>query len=226
MIDMPQDTLFDHKSHVEITTVNHFQNTEWVKHKAYKAMDELEGWCSKEKAGIMIDFIRMIHAKTIVEIGVYGGKSLVPMAFAVEDVEGGKVYGIDPWSSAASVQWMDPINGAWWGNLDHMQVLKNLVFRIKKFNMEDKIQLIQATSQDAPLITNIDVLHIDGNHSDEASMIDVLKWVPQVRKGGLIFFDDITWSNGGKAVAWMDANCIRLVDFLGKENEWGIWVKP
>jgi hypothetical protein len=75
------------------------------------------------------------------------------------------------------------------------------------------------------------MLHIDGNHSDETSYIDVTKWVPFVKQGGLIIYDDITWSENGvtasqaRAVAWLDEHCIKLAEF-SDVCVWGIWLKP
>lgn len=228
MYDIPyQPEIITHAAHFEKITSNLYEKREEIKQVALRSMDHLEGWCSKEKASVMIDFVMMLNAKTVVEIGVFGGKSLIPMAFAVKELGyHGKVYGIDPWSPDASMQGMDGVNKSWWGNLNHDMILHQLKNKISHFGLSHHIVLIRNTSEAAPTIPNIDILHIDGNHSDDSSMIDVTKWVPQVRKGGLIFFDDITWSNGGKAVSWLDENCVRLIEFAGGENEWGIWVKP
>jgi hypothetical protein len=59
------------------------------------------------------------------------------------------------------------------------------------------VQLVQSTSESAALIEDIELLHIDGNHSETTSLIDVTKWVPQVKKGGIIIFDDVNWVTTG-----------------------------
>jgi len=100
--------------------------SERVKQKAYDAMNQLEGWCSYQKAAILIDFILKIKPQVILEIGVFGGKSLVPMAIAVKENGSGKVYGIDPWDCGASVEGMDKPNKEWWGSLDHDANLNHL----------------------------------------------------------------------------------------------------
>lgn len=226
MFEMPAPPdLFKSKAYFERITSQEYEKRHSVKEQALKAMDDLDGWCSKEKASIMIDFAMMLNAKTIVEIGVYGGKSLIPMAYALKELGYGKVYGIDPWSSSASIEGMEGINREWWGNLNHDAILRRLKTKIAQLGLALQITLIRNTSATAPIISDIDILHIDGNHSDEASMIDVTKWVPLVRSGGLIFFDDINWLNEGLAVSWLDRNCIRLTEFIG-DNIWGIWVKP
>ena len=61
-----------------------------VKSTALQAMKELEGWCTDNKASILIDLILESKPTIIVEIGVFGGKSLVPMAFALKENNWGK----------------------------------------------------------------------------------------------------------------------------------------
>jgi len=213
-------------SHYEITAAKQQSpiSVFKMKSKAFSAMDELEGWCSKEKASVLIDFVLMIKPKIAVEIGVYGGKSLVPIAYALQE-SGGKIYGIDPWSAGESAIGMDGVNLDFWGNLDHEAIYSHLVKKIKKFGLESTVSLIRKTSESAAPIQNIDMIHIDGNHSEETSLIDVTKWVPLVRSGGIIIFDDVNWVTTNAATKWLDENCIKFATFEG-DNIWGVWVKP
>ena len=75
-----------------------------VKKEAVAYMQQLEGWCSEQKAFILIDLIQKIRPKKIVEIGVWGGMSFVPMACALRANGSGKIFGIDPWESSASLE--------------------------------------------------------------------------------------------------------------------------
>lgn len=214
-------------SHYERVDLNNdrLELIQLVKYNAFNLMDHLEGWCTKSKASILIDLIFLTNPKKVVEIGVWGGKSLIPMAFALSIIQTGKVYGIDPWSNAASVEGMEGMNYDWWSKVDHSMILRGLQGKISDYNLTKQIELIQLTSEAAPPIYSIDILHIDGNHSEEASMLDVCKWVPLVNKGGFIIFDDITWGTNAKAVEWLDQHCIKIAEFH-EYNDWGIWVKP
>jgi len=196
-----------------------------AKQEAFVSMRQLEGWCSQEKAAIMVDLVFETDAKTVVEIGVFGGKSLVPMAVAMKYKGSGVCFGVDPWSTAESLVGMDGVNAEWWGRLDHEVIYRGLTQKIEEFGLDDTIVLIRETSKNAPEIEEIDILHIDGNHSEETSMVDVTKWVPLVKPGGFIVFDDMTWHTQANAVAWLDAHCIKLAEYSG-DNVWGIWVKP
>jgi predicted O-methyltransferase YrrM len=210
-------------SHYEYV-VTKTNNTE-LKSAVFLSMKELHGWCSEEKASTLIDIILANKPQKIVEIGVWGGKSLIPMAYAVKANGSGAVYGIDPWSAQESADGMDGVNYEWWSQVDHELVYQSLVSSIKKFELENQIVLVRDTSENAPLISDIDILHIDGNHSDEASFIDVSKWVPCVKSGGLVIFDDVNWGTTGRAVSLLNEECIPLAEFRG-DNIWGIWVKP
>jgi hypothetical protein len=145
------------------------------------------------------------------------------MAYALRENKFGKIYGIDPWSTQSSAEGLDGVNKEWWSKIDHQAIYQGLVDKITEFGLNEQIVLIRDTSAHTNVIPNIDVLHIDGNHSEEASMLDALKWVPQVKKGGLIIFDDINWAV--KASAWVDETCIKIAEIKG-DNVWGIWVKP
>ena len=227
IIDFP-DYQANNDSHYEITmntSIMELNNFENAKEQALLAMDELTGWCSKFKAAILMDLILQKKAKTVVEIGVWGGKSLIPMAFAIKSLTNGKVYGIDPWSNAESALGMNGVNQEWWGKVDHEAIYQNLVQKINKFNLQNTVSLIRATSKNASPIAGIDVLHIDGNHSEEASFLDVQKWVPLVSSGGLIIFDDTTWGTTARAVNWLNENCTKMKDYHDEANDWGIWIK-
>lgn len=196
-----------------------------LKSKVFKAMNELQGWCSQEKASILIDMIVELKPDVIVEIGVFGGKSLIPMAFALKHNNNGVIYGVDPWTAEASSEGMDGVNLEWWSSIDHDQILKGLQSKIVQFKLESEVELIQSTSEECPPIQKINILHIDGNHSEKTSLIDVLKWVPLVESGGIIIFDDVNWSTTKLATDWLNKNCIKLAEYRG-DNIWGVWAKP
>ena len=63
----------------------------------------------------------------VVEIGVWGGKSLVPMANALRANGSGKIYGIDPWDNQESIkEIMNEANLEFWNRADHSSILDKL----------------------------------------------------------------------------------------------------
>lgn len=196
-----------------------------LKQQVFQAMRQLQGWCSEKKASVLVDLILLTKPQTIVEIGVWGGKSLVPMAIAARALGSAKVYGIDPWSPADSVVGFDDENYEWWSKVDHEGVYKTLCRKIEQFGLSHQITLIRKTSSDADLIPEIGLIHIDGNHSEASALFDVMKWVPQVKRGGIIVFDDMDWKCTGPAVSWLNEHCVPVAQVKG-DNVWGIWIKP
>ena len=198
-----------------------------IKQNAFSMMKQLEGWCSFEKASILIDLILKTRPEVIVEIGVFGGKSLIPMAYALKVLGKGKAYGIDPWDKEESIRGIEayPIDTEWWENLDHLKIMHSLMEKIKEFEIEEQIGLIRNTSFGTPAIEGIDILHIDGNHSDEVSYNDVVKWVPLVKKGGWIILDDILSvkkNTTERAYEWLNTHCVKFAEFTDPS----IWENP
>lgn len=211
-------------SHLECMAGVQFNTATNIKQQAFQAMAKLEGWCQVDKAAVLMDLIFWTQPQKVVEIGVFGGKSLVPMAYALRANGQGVVYGIDPWSSHESIQGMDGVNRDYWAKVNHESILHGLIQKINQFGLQNQIILVRNTSAEAVPIPDIDILHIDGNHGEETSYIDVVKWVPLVKKGGLIIFDDINWSTTAKAVQWVNEHCIKIAE-LRSDDIWGIWVK-
>lgn len=212
------------------TILDNRPSTAEFKKQAYWYMDQVHGWCSHQKASILVDLIKKTRPAKIVEIGVWAGKSLIPMAFTLKTLGSGKIYGIDPWKNTESmVGVQSEANLAYWQQVDHEAVYNGLKARIEEFGLQDQVELIRNASADAPEIADIDLLHIDGNHSEVTSILDVTKWAPLVRPGGWIIVDDISWYEAGhftqaKSVEWLDERCDRI-GTLSDVCTWGIWVK-
>lgn len=175
------------------------------------------GWCWEEKALAMAELIVTTKPKVVVEIGVFGGKSLIPQALAVRDNKAGIVYGIDSWRNEDCIEdERDELGKEWWSNLRLHEVHRYAVEQIWKFGMEKWCVLIRAQSQHcARLFNQIDILHIDGCHSEVASCRDVDIYLPRVVPGGYVWFDDTNWGSTNRAVALMDARCVMVQEIAG-----------
>lgn len=179
----------------------------------------LLGWCSEEKAIAMAEMIVQYQPLTVVEIGVFGGRSMIAMAMACAYVNRGRVYGIDPWTrddALDSVQ--EKANVEWWGKLDYEGVYRGCVKAVVDHELTHACSVFRTTSERAVcLLDEVDLLHIDGNHSEVASTRDVRLWLPKVKPGGHIWFDDIDWVEEGvnstaKALGILVESCERLPD--------------
>lgn len=160
--------------------------------------DRIPGWCPLQKALELAATVVALRPKICVEIGVYGGKSLLPIALACESVRAGVVIGIDPWSPAASAEGYTGENATWWGRLDHEGILKSFFANVDRLGLKDRVAVERAKSDDALLPPTIDLIHLDGQHTEQA-IRDVKRFCSNVRLGGIAVLDDLEWINDGKA---------------------------
>ena len=181
-------------------------------------MDRFDGWCPKTKASAMMDLIIATKPKVCVEIGVFGGSSVYPslMALRHNQIRGhggnqnGILFAIDPWKNNEAVKNYDPRdeNAIWWSRVDLRQILSKFIANLKQEQLSDLCVILEKTSEDAVhQIPEIDILHIDGNHSEAASVLDVTLYLPKVKEGGYIWFDDISWVSTKKAVSMLLEKC-------------------
>jgi predicted O-methyltransferase YrrM len=156
---------------------------------------EITGWCSPEKANDLALAVLKTRASFVVEIGVWGGRSCIPMAMACAEQQHGVVWAIDPWSPAASVDGYDGVNANWWGIQDHEAVYRSFLGIVKSNGLDQYVKVIRSKSDLVKPPEVIDVLHLDGNHSEQ-TVRDVMHFAIKVRPGGFCYIDDIEWSGG------------------------------
>lgn len=182
-------------------------------------LPKMHGWLSPKKVSEIAKVVLAEKAKTVVEIGVYAGRNLISQALAMkylaESGYNGKVIGIDPWSNKAAVDGWSDQNADFWSKVDLEQIMGGCKRTLRLLGLDPWVEIVRATSDDAfeqlkPRNLVIDVLIIDGNHSQEQSCRDVRNYVPLVRPGGHIFFDDVNWTQTQDAVDLMLKWCSSL----------------
>lgn len=187
-------------------------DTSWTQYKdsTFSQMTTFQGWCSQRKAERMMDLIHQERPLLCVEVGVFGGSSLYPTAAALEFNKQGIVYAIDPWSVAPCVEGMDTINANWWSQVDLNKIMNDFVFGMHQQLLDHRYCLMRMTSKQSVSFfkdKTIDIIHIDGNHSEESALFDVQSWLPKVKKGGYIWFDDVNWPQTRRAVEYLYDHC-------------------
>ena len=168
-------------------------------------LSNIEGWCNKDKALKMHDVIVETKPDLCLEIGVFGGSSLIPQAVSLKENGKGLVIGIDPWNNNCAVEEMENVaNKNWWGSVDLEGVYKRFLQKLKVYEVEDFVKLYRNKSSEVVNLfekESIDILHIDGNHCEKLCYGDSLAYYPKVKMGGYIFFDDINWTENSKDVS-------------------------
>lgn len=179
-------------------------------------IDVKDGWCWPEKAYAMAELIVATKPKRVVEIGIFGGRSLIPQALAIQENGTGTIVGIDPWRKESSVEGeTNGANEAWWENLDFHNIHRDFIEHLWRLNLQQYCIVMRSSAEVCVSQfrdRSIDILHIDGNHSELVSCRDVNMWLPKVSFGGHIWFDDTNWESVGKALSILDQRCVRVMD--------------
>jgi len=157
--------------------------------------DDQDQWCTEEKAHTLAGLVAVLRPELVVEIGVWRGASLLPMLIAMRHVNHGSAIAIDPWSQAASAAGEAPENAAWWGKVDHETAYRDFLARCERAGVVGRVAVWRKPSDECTPPARIDLLHVDGNHSDQA-VRDVERFAPFVRTGGILVMDDVHWVGG------------------------------
>jgi predicted O-methyltransferase YrrM len=164
----------------------------------------LHGWCNAEKAIAMAELVLEKHPNTIVEIGVFGGRSLIPQAMALRENKKGTIYGIDSWRTRDTLEGnISDADKEWWSkSVDLHGIHASCMDAIWAAGVDQQCVIIRNASQHVPKLFpgGIDILHIDGCHSEQSSVRDVQLYVPQMNYGSYIWFDDASWPTTQKAI--------------------------
>lgn len=141
----------------------------------YKIVEESshETAFNKEEAKALFDLLYSIPYKsTIVEIGVQFGRSSSVIAEVQKDQKF-DFYAVDSWADVESRKAKEHFLN---------QVVKH-GWDLHQYSL-DSIEFSKIFDH------RIDLLHIDGDHSYQGVTADAYAWVPKVKTGGYICFDD------------------------------------
>lgn len=197
--------------------------------KLKEIVESLDGWCSYDKASTLHNLVLEEKPNLIVELGVYGGRSLVPMALAQIENKKGTIIGIDPWLAEASLEGAHSTQsiGGWGGvkNTDYSYIYERCVNKIIEYNLNN-CELIRMKSQEAISLfvdNSIDVLHQDGNHSEDLATIEVELYMQKLKSGGYWISDDIHFDTIKKSLLLIKEHCDLVYENL--ENPFAIFKK-
>lgn len=191
-----------------------------LKQNVCVGLPQIEGWCTKEKALNFIDLVLEVNPQVCVEIGVFGGSSLFPVAAALKFLNQGIIYAIDPWDKVENLRNYDPVNDLtnfiWWGSLNYDYIYSSYLKLLKKYDIEDYCITLKTTSEAAitDIVGDIDILYIDGGHSERAFSADASLYLPKVRSGGYIWLNDTLWEQSQSAIELLLEECevLKLID--------------
>jgi predicted O-methyltransferase YrrM len=180
----------------------------------------LHGWCSDEKAAFIAALLSEYKPEICVEIGVFGGRSLIPAAAALKANNRGVIFGIETWNNQVATEYAtNDVNDAWWSKVDFKLVKSDLMRFILDHDLVDVVKFVELPSSKANgAFFEIDYLHIDGAHSVFNAAEDVVLYARNVKKGGFVIMDDANWKTTNAAIQVLDALGRRIKSFTDKNN--------
>ncbi|HEV7457526.1 MAG TPA: class I SAM-dependent methyltransferase [Roseococcus sp.] len=167
---------------------------------------QLEGWCYREKSLFIAQLVLRERPLVCVEVGVYGGRSLIPCAAALQHLGQGRIWGVEGWSADVAVRDRTVANNDdWWAGLDFGPIKRGFLRFLAEHDLAREVGILEAPSAAVDhLFPSIDYLHIDGSHARLAAAEDVLRYGRRVRPGGIILFDDAHWKTTTAARELLD----------------------
>jgi predicted O-methyltransferase YrrM len=133
----------------------------------------------------LADFATQVPAdQEIVEIGVFHGRTALQLAWGARMGQRAHVTAVDPWDLPGNTYgppFTDPGARRW---AHH---------HVKSLGFARDITLVHGFSHDAAARydgPSVGLLFIDGDHSKDGAMSDVLNWAPHLAEGARIAVDD------------------------------------
>ena len=194
-------------------------------HDIAKLIEGVEGWCTPHKAVKLFEMASDPSVSIAVEIGVFAGKSLLPVAAAMKAKGFGHIYGIEPWDTEIVLEFsQDEGNDKWWRREDLLKVKKEFLQKIIEEKLIAQVKIIELPSESAVQIfqgarfsQKINMLHIDGSHALEQSVFDAAYWLRLCASGAFIVLDDINWPSVSIALDFL-TNAAKKIYSISDED--------
>lgn len=192
----------------------------------FNFINTINGWCTPEKSQELYNLVHSQKSNITVELGVYGGRSLISMALAHKEMNLGFVLGFDAYSTKVCTEGTNsPLNNDYWQHQDLQKIYHECIDSIKKFGVDDFASVIKLKSQTAGILfkdESIDIIHQDSNHNVETIIAELELWTPKLKKGGLWIADDVQWIEAKEAYAKIPSYGF---DLIADHYEWAVYRK-
>lgn len=137
-------------------------------------------------------------------------------------VGNGKIYAIDLWKDALCLEGYTPDNQnyQWWNSIDLDKIYLDFLRMLNACQIADTCVVMRMIALEAPdsfADESIDILHIDGNPTEDSAFQDAQNYLPKVKQGGYIWFYDVNWSTTKKAWEFLNSQCTQIDSLSTKE---------
>lgn len=176
----------------------------------------VDGWCTPDKAIDLVNIVLDRRPTLVVESGIFGGRSLFAMAMAVKENGHGTVWGVDPWSVEAALEGEESqANREWWTkNVELEKIYHSFVLHTMALGLLPHINWIRSKGQQAARIfddKSIGLFHLDSNHSELVSCLEVQTWEPKMAEKSIWIMDDADWPSQAKAIQMIKDHGFRVL---------------
>lgn len=191
-----------------------------------ESVPKMEGWCSVEKAKRLCLLCADSPPYEGIEIGVFGGRSLLAMALGCAVAGAGYITGFDPYDAASSLEGtQDPNSGSsqQWANFDYEKILHDANLTLESRSLQPFARIIRERSLkgvERYRDGSINLLHQDGNHEESVASAEVRAFAPKMAYGGLWIMDDVNWSTLVKPQQMLLSVGAQIVEF---HDGWAIY---
>lgn len=192
----------------------------------------LPGWCTDEKMGQLYNLVKRVAeenpdvAPLSVELGIFGGRSLFPLAYAHKEMGKGFALGIDSFDNHTPTEGSNAqANNDWWANLDIKGVFNTFIKATKRPDWDGYVKYLKGRSDSFAgefKDESITLLHEDSNHNVETITRELELWSPKVKTGGYWVIDDCDWPECKEGYAKLPSFGFELVEDF---TTWQIWRK-
>ena len=183
---------------------------------------QLSEWCPIQKAHTLAAIVLALRPVLTIEVGVWQGASLIPMALAHRAIGFGRIIAVDAWAARASIQGqVDPADVDWWSKVDHDKAHQKFITVLAEEGLSQFVEVVRSRSDEYTPPDGVNLLHLDGNHSDQA-VRDVQRFIPKMASGAIAVLDDYSWSGGGVKKACAALESMGWIEMY-RLGEGGVW---
>lgn len=190
------------------------------------------GGCSDEKALLLAALVHRAPVRRSIDVGVYRGRSLIPLAVAHRRA-GGHVLGIDPFSVQEAYQEDRPdmleALEAWRHGIDPDALYADVQQRLVDLDLGESAVLVRKPSREVwPTLADgsAGVIHVDGNHDRTPATHDMIEAARVVAGGGFVVVDDPSWASVEAARREALVPLSEVLRVQDERNDFAVHVMP
>jgi predicted O-methyltransferase YrrM len=152
---------------------------EAARERARQAASSVDGWLNEVQGAALFDAAAGCRGRgAIVEIGSWKGRSTIWLAYGAR-LAGQVVFAVDPHANSRE----DP----------SAQTLNEFSKNIREAGVADVVKPLVMTGREAARVIeeSVELLFIDGDHSDAGAEEDATVWLPRLVEAGTVLMHDV-----------------------------------